>query len=313
MRETPLLEHIYQRSRDLAGAYAHVLVGPGDDCAVLATGPGAVMVTVDHAIEGRHFVRGTPWELVARKAMARSVSDIAAMAGRPAWSLATAALPPEFPQADAAAIVDHLNRFAARWGCPVVGGDVGTTEPGAPAVLTVTVAGLPHPARGPVLRSTARPGDHCWMTGRLGGSFPSGRHLTFEPRIAEARWLADRLGPDLHAMIDLSDGLGRDAARVAQASGVRVRLESALFPLHPATTGGGAEAPAGHPAADGEDYELFFTTAPGVALPEACPVTGTPLTRIGSVLPVATGTPWSCVIADADGREWDCAALGWEH
>jgi thiamine-monophosphate kinase len=238
------------------------------------------------------------------------------MAGEPAWSLATAALPPDFPQADAAAIVDHLNRFAAQWGCPVIGGDVGTTEPGAPAVLTVTVAGRPHAARGPVLRSTARPGDHCWMTGRLGGSFPSGRHLTFEPRVREARWLADLLGPDLHAMIDLSDGLGRDAARVAQASGVRVRLESAHFPLHP-PSGAGPGAAAGpdarEAAADGEDYELFFTAAAGAALPRACPVTGTPLTRIGLVLPVAQGGAWSCVIADADGREWDCAALGWEH
>lgn len=307
MRETHLLGHISARWAAQAARHPGVLVGPGDDCAVLRDGgpaPSAgtgLLVTVDHLVEGRHYAVGTPLELVARKALARSVSDIAAMAGTPAWSLATAALPPGYPDADAAELVDHLNRFAEHWGCPIVGGDVATTTDGAPVVLTVTVAGRAHATRGPVLRSAARPGDVCWMTGALGGSLPSGRHLTFEPRLAEARHLAGTLGERLHAMIDLSDGLGRDAARVAAASGARIVLEAPRFPLHP-----GADLATA--AGDGEDYELFFTTAADAQLPPHCPATGTPYTRIGRV-EVGAG----CVIVDAHGREWDCTQLGWEH
>ncbi|MGH7130654.1 MAG: thiamine-phosphate kinase [Phycisphaerales bacterium] len=306
MRESELLRHIAERS-PVRALGPGVVVGPGDDCAVLAPSGRDLLVTVDHLVEGRHFAPhpGTPIDAIARKAVARSVSDIAAMAGTPAWGLATGALPPEWMaggRAGADELFDRMAHWARHWHCPLVGGDISSLPGGAgsPLVLTVTVAGHVHATRGAVLRSGACAGDAVWMTGRIGGSLKSGRHLTFEPRVAEGRWLADTLGEDLHAMIDVSDGLGRDAGRIAAASGVRVEIERARVPLH-----GDAGATA---LADGEDYELVFTTAAGVELPPACPLTGVALTRIGRV---ATGG--GCGIIEPDGCVVEGADLGWDH
>ncbi|MBL0870667.1 MAG: hypothetical protein IBJ18_08835, partial [Phycisphaerales bacterium] len=193
-----------------------------------------------------------------------------------------------------------LTPSARLFDCPIVGGDLASTPPGTPIHLSVTVAGTPHPTRGPVLRSTAQPGDAVWVTGAIGNSFASGRHLTFQPRIREAQWLADTLGSDLHAMIDLSDGLGRDAARIALASNTRLIINH--IPLNPdSNTRSPLQA-----AADGEDYELLFTTPPHIQLPPT--VLNTPLTRIGTVV---EGT--GCIIIDPQGIEHDATHLGWDH
>jgi thiamine-monophosphate kinase len=305
MRESRLLSHIYARSADLAqGQFPAVVLGPGDDCALVRAAPGGVLLTVDHLVEGRHYPgplgQATSLDAAARKAVARSVSDIAAMAGEPRWALATAALPDGFEQARADALFDALSHWARHFHCPLVGGDISSLPAGSPVVLSVTVGGDPHPSRGAVRRDAAKPGDHVYITGRLGGSLPSGRHLTFEPRVTEARWLADHLGERLHAMIDLSDGLGRDAARVAAASKARLVLNAASFPLH--------APPSPTAPQDGEDYELLFTAHPEIAVPATCPTTGTPITRIGRV---EAGT--GCVIIDQAGKAWDATELGWDH
>lgn len=315
MRESDLLHAIFTRT---SARGPGVLVGPGDDCAVLAW-PGSrnsaapLLVTVDHLVERRHYTPGTAMDLIARKAVARSVSDIAAMAGTPRFTLATAALPDGFPQADAERLVDRLASWAEKWSCPLVGGDTSTLPRGSPSVLTVTVIGEAHTVRGAVLRSGARPGDGVYITGAVGGSFASGRHLTFEPRHREGLWLADTLGERLTAMLDVSDGLGRDAGRIASASKVRIRLHEAQVPVH-ADAGARpllprASVPPGtavHPFAQGEDYELLFTAAGDV--PRTCPATGTPITRIGDVI-AGSG----CVAVDASGVECDIARLGWDH
>lgn len=327
MRESDLLRLIRERSRDLGPG---VLLGPGDDCAVLDpavasgigggeggdSGGGVLLVTVDQVIEDRHFkgplgaapadgggrAGAAAIEDVARKAVARSVSDIAAMGGRPLWALATGALPPRLSQTQADQLFEAMARWARHWGCPLVGGDIALlgNDGEHPAVLTVTVIGAAHPARGPVRRDGARAGDSVYVTGRIGGSLASGRHLSFEPRVREGWWLAGTLGPTLHAMIDLSDGLGRDAARIAEASGARLEIGEAAVPMHagygPSNLG------------DGEDYELLFTAAPGADVPTACPETGTALTRIGRVV-AGSG----CVLVARDGSARDAASLGWDH
>ncbi|MBC7835013.1 MAG: thiamine-monophosphate kinase [Phycisphaerales bacterium] len=313
MRESDLLSHIHARSRSLSAQFPNVLLGPGDDGALIRIGddpsPHTLIVTVDHLIEGRHYLAGrTPIDLIARKAIARSVSDIAAMGGSPRWSLATAALPPSFTQADE--LFDAMHRWAAHFNCPLVGGDVAILPPpstptaSSPLVLTVTAGGEPHPSRGPVLRSGVQPGDAIFITGRLGGSFGPdglGRHLTFEPRLSEARSLCDLLGPDLHAMIDVSDGPGRDAARLAEASGVRITLDAALLPLADGTTDSRSALQ------DGEDYELLFAAPRGTNLPPACPRTGTLITRIGNA-ELGSGCPVLTPQGLLDG-----AATGWDH
>lgn len=287
---------------------SHVLVGPGDDCAVLAAPTGPMLATVDHVIAGRHFLPGEDWHLVARKAIARSISDIAAMGGTPSWALATGALPPAMPQAEAERLTLSLHHWAKHWSCPIVGGDIAATD--GPVVITVTAIGIAHAARGAVLRSTAKPGDIVYVTGHLGGSYTSGRHLTFEPRIAEAHWLCDTLGPHLTAMMDLSDGLGLDATRLAKASNVRIQIDAAAIPAH--HDSGGAPLSWQRAAGDGEDYELVFTASPSAILPSTCPLTGTPITRIGHVDACPAGTAPACHII-ADGHPYDASTFGYRH
>jgi thiamine-monophosphate kinase len=307
MRELDLLAHIHARSTGLSAVFPWVIVGPGDDCAVVSAPPGApLLLKVDQLVSGRHFrpYPETPIDLIARKAVARAVSDIAAMAGTPRCALASASIPPECAWADD--LFDAMARWAVHWRCPLVGGDIAFTAPPPPntgdgqcLVLSVSILGLPHPTRGPVLRSTARVGDGVYVTGPLGGSFDPatglGRHLTFEPRLCEAAALADALGPRLHAMMDLSDGLGIDALRLAAASGARIELDAASFPL--ASGAHGWRAAAG----DGEDYELLFTTDVQDGFP--CPVFRVGTVREGS----------GCFIRTS-ARAWvDAGAFGWEH
>lgn len=293
MRESELLSHIYARSAGLGSERPDVVVGPGDDAAVLRVGGSELLITVDQVIEGRHFVRGTPPDLIARKAVARSVSDLAAMGGRPAWGLATAALPEgDDPGWSADALFDAMARWARAWGCPLVGGDI-ASYPG-PLSLTVTIAGRMADGLRPVLRSGARPGDAVYVTGPLGGSLGSGRHMTFEPRL-EAGERAAAAGAT--AMIDLSDGLGRDAGRVGVASGVVLELDAGLIPRHPGVASW-REA-----AGDGEDYELLVT-APG-------PIGG--LIQIGRVRPARAGERPGAVIVDQAGVEHGAWSLGWDH
>ena len=295
MPESKLLAHIYSRSDDLPGRAfggCEVVVGPGDDSAVIKTPSGdRLLITTDQLIEGRHFEPETEIDLIARKAVARSVSDIAAMGGTPSWSLGTAVLPTEYAHADE--LFDAMFRWAMHWECPLIGGDVARGD-GA-LMLTVTVAGTC--TQNPVLRSGAHPGQGVYVTGKIGNSFASGRHLTFEPRIAEAHALCAQTS-GIGSMIDISDGLGRDAGRIAEASGVGIEIESALIPVHD-------DAPDAITAiGDGEDYELLFTADGGMPV-EIC---GTPITRIGTVV-----NGGGVVMIGKDGLRRDAGDLGWDH
>lgn len=301
MRESALLDHICARTRNLESP-EQVIVGPGDDCAVVRVGASELLLTTDQLVASRHYdPSSTSLDLIARKSIARSVSDIAAMAGSSLCAVAAAAIGAELAEPDK--LFDLMHDWAGRLRSPLVGGDIASTD--GPTVLTVTVIGKPHDQRGAVLRSTARPGDGVYVTGAIGGSMRAtgsrpGHHFSFTPRIEEGRWLADALGTGLHAMIDLSDGLGRDAARVARASGVRIRLEADRIPLR------FADLDPIEAAGEGEDYELLFT-APG-DVPEWIAETGEPITRIGTVEEGA-----GCLLVDRSGAETDATDLGWEH
>lgn len=298
MRESELLAHIYRRSSGIAAG--PIRLGPGDDCGIVHL-EGEILFTVDHLIEGRHFAGGAASpgvDLIGRKAVARSVSDIAAMGGIPVCSLAAACLPEGYTLANE--LFDAVHRWGRQFGSPVIGGDI-ATYPG-PLAISITVVGTVHPQRGAVLRSTAKVGDIVYVTGKLGGSLASGRHLTFEPRIPEARWLCDTLGAALHSMIDLSDGLGRDAGRVAEASNVRIELNADQLPRHQGVDCWQSAV------GDGEDYELMFTVAATSDLPSVVPGTSTPLTRIGRVVAGA-----GCTIQLAGGGIVDVSSMGWDH
>jgi len=220
------------------------------------------------------------------------------MAATPVAALATCCMPSDYPHA--LELAEHLSRWARHYGCPLVGGDI-ATSPG-PLVLTTTVIGTLGQGDAPVLRSGARAGDVLCMTGRVGGSLASGRHLTFEPRTREALWLRRTLGDSLHAMIDVSDGLGLDTSRLARASGVRVDIDRARAPLHP-------DAGAWDRAfQDGEDYELVFAVAPGASVPRECPESGVEISVIGRVSAGA-----GCFTTGERGAMIDLSRSGWDH
>jgi thiamine-monophosphate kinase len=229
-----------------------VLMGPGDDCAVVeAPAAGEVLLLkTDAVVEGVHFEAGSPARLVGRKALARVLSDIAAMAGRPKHALVTVFLPPETAVSWVDELYAGLYALAREHGVSVVGGE---TTRGLQRAISVTLTGTVEASKW-VRRGGAQCGDEVWVTGRLGGSI-KGHHFTFEPRLQQGRWLAEHY--PIHAMMDLSDGLGKDLPRLAQAAGLGMDVDWAALPINPGCT---AEQAWG----DGEDYELLF------ALPAEC-------------------------------------------
>ncbi len=297
MHESQLLQLIAQRSAGLRGlptALGMVETGPGDDAAVVRTSSGdALLITVDQLVVGRHVEADTPIDLIARKAVARSVSDIAAMGGAGAWALATGLLPADYANADE--LFEAMAKWASHWGCPLIGGDI-ARSPGELS-LTVTVAGTMLGGAAPVLRSGARAGDLLYVTGELGGSLASGRHATFEPRL-QAGQRAAALGAS--AMIDISDGLGRDAGRVGKASGCRLVIDAKRLPIH-AGVSGWREA-----ASDGEDYELL------IAVPPELEAEAGKAGWLGPIGAIERGEP-GAVMMDEQGEVHDASQLGWDH
>lgn len=268
-----------------------VVRGPGDDCAVIDRGDGTwQLLKTDCLVEGVHFLPGAKPVLVGRKAMNRVLSDIAAMGGAPLHALVGLALSADRPLAEVEGWYEGLLAAAATFDCGVVGGET-SRLPSEGAVITVAMTGVVSPERC-VFRSGASPGDVIAVTGRLGGSFASGRHLTFVPRLREAQWLVAHAKPT--AMMDLSDGLGSDLPRLAAASGAGYRVERETLPCH---VGVSADEAVG----DGEDYELLLTFSPETwrglrpVWTEAFPET--PLTAIGEITET-TDAP---------------LARGWEH
>lgn len=254
-------ELIARLTRDLP-RHPAVVAGPGDDCALVDLGvPDRLVVfKTDAVVEGIHFESGTPAEQVGHKALARVLSDFAAAAATPTAALVTLAIPRAHDVARLEALYAGLRRLADRWQVAVVGGETTT----CPERMLVSIAALGTVARDrTVRRGGARVGDAIFVSGELGGSL-EGRHLDFEPRLAEARWLAEHFA--IHAMIDLSDGLAGDLRHVLEASGVAAELLQESLPISRAARlrarrGDGSKPPLLAALTDGEDFELLFTVA----------------------------------------------------
>jgi thiamine-monophosphate kinase len=241
---------------------ASIVTGAGDDCAVLDLGvpDRFVLFKTDAVVEGVHFTRETPAEKIGYKALARCLSDIAAMAGTPTAALVTLGLPRDFDPKFIEAVYAGMNALAARHGVAIAGGET-TTNPGQ---VLVSVSLLGTVAKGKCLhRSGSKEGDALFVTGCLGGSL-AGHHLDFEPRLAEARWLADNFS--VHAMIDLSDGLAGDLRHLLEPAKLGAELLKSAIPIsRAAKLQAKAESSAKPPLlaalTDGEDFELLFTIA----------------------------------------------------
>jgi thiamine-monophosphate kinase len=270
-----------------------VLVGPGDDAAVLAAPDGWVVVTTDALVAGRHFRRDWASAVeIGHRAAAANLADIAAMGARPTALVVALCTPPDLEVAWVEGLADGMAAEAGSVGARVVGGDVSASP-----TLTVAVTALGDLAgAAPVTRGGARPGDVVAMAGRLGYAaagltvlsrgFRSPRLLVEAYRRPEVPY---RAGPDAAAlgataMIDVSDGLLADAGHVAAASGVAIDIRRDAFDV-PAPMRNAAEALGADPydwiLTGGDDHALVATFPEGTALPDQWRVIGAAGTGAG--------------------------------
>ena len=307
--EFSVLEQI---CRPQPGIDPRVQIGPGDDLALVRVLPpgsdltgqegSSLLAGVDQLVDGIHVsVSDVGLKAAGRKAVARSLSDIAAMCGRPLATLVSAVVPKGMSGQEAMELFDSMKATADRYHAPLVGGDLAYHQDDhAPLTCSVTVLAVPM-EQGAVERFGAKPGDGVYVTGQLGHGWKSDHHLIFEPRLSEAAMLNAILGERLTAMIDISDGLGRDAAHMVKGSTMQIVLESSSLPLR-------NQADVAAAIGDGEDYELLFTASGEV--PEglgACPVT-----RIG-VVQELPGEDEPSVVLLLDDDRIDVSRKGWEH
>ena len=293
---------LIQRLRKQLGPGANassVLVGIGDDAAVLRwTAKAHLLFASDMLVEDVHFRREQVrprW--IGWKALARNVSDVAAMGGVPRHAVVSLGLPPRTSVRFADEVYAGLSRCARRFGVAIVGGD---TVRAPVVVVDVAILGTVRPAH-LVLRSGARVGDAVFVTGRLGGSPSSGRHATFLPRLAQAQWLVQRL--PVHAMIDLSDGLASDLWQLARASHVTFRIREAQIPVSR------AGRTIRHALMDGEDFELLFVVPSRAAHRVPRMIGRVPVTEIGMVTKRGAGV----LLSREDGRMTPLIPEGFRH
>jgi thiamine-monophosphate kinase len=258
---------IHRLTRSLP-ANKTVVTGAGDDCAVLDFGmpDRLILFKTDAVVEGVHFTPVATPEQVGHKALGRCLSDVAAMAGTPNSVLVTLALPPDFDTAWVEKVYAGMSALARRHEVAIVGGETTVN----PERILISVALMGTAQRGKcILRSGALPGDAIFVTGELGGSL-AGRHLEFEPRLAEARWVADNFS--LHGMIDVSDGLAGDLRHVMKASRVGAELMASAVPISRSARAAAKAEGSAKPSllaalTDGEDFELLFTVPARDAVP----------------------------------------------
>lgn len=225
-------------------------IGPGDDCAAIALGTDQLLlIAADQLIARRHYLPETPIRHAGRKLLARNLSDIAAMGGTVQSCLVCLGFSPD-------QMPDELNEFyqgilneAQQWNVHMIGGDIAQTL--HDTVASLTILGQ-CPADKVVRRVGAKPGDFLMATGKFGNSFETQHHLFFTPRLHEGKWLAEH--QFANAMMDVSDGLAIDVARLAGASNCGVSLQLSDIPCRQTTTE--------HALYDGEDYELIFAVSP---------------------------------------------------
>jgi thiamine-monophosphate kinase len=233
------------------GRTRKIFASAGDDCAIVEI-PGSkkyLVLKTDCIVEGVHFVRGTNPTDVGWKAMMRPLSDFAAASAVPQFSLITLIAPQQTNLAWVRRLYWGLRRAANRFEVSIVGGETSNT-PG-PIAISVSVIGFVEKSRA-ASRRDGRSGDDLFVTGRLGGALKQ-KHLKFIPRIAESRWLTKNFA--IHAMMDLSDGLGADLPRLARASKVGFDIEFENLPVANGATIDNA-------ISQGEDYELLFAISP---------------------------------------------------
>ncbi|HEU5341276.1 MAG TPA: thiamine-phosphate kinase [Edaphobacter sp.] len=335
MSELALIEQIRREFATARGR--HVALGIGDDCAILRPPAGSeIVVTTDFTLEGRHFLRGIhPAESVGHRALARGLSDLAAMGAEPLAAFLSLALPAELVAKTEgrrwiARFFAGLRTLAERSNVPLAGGDTSespreTAASGGLILADIVLVGATPKGRA-LRRSGAKPGDLLYVTGQLGGAAAElarmlkhkrpvkagpaegHPHLFPEPRLAAGRALLKR--GLASACIDLSDGLSTDLAHLCRASGVHAEVEQSLLSIHSLAGRLPAEAALHAALHGGEDYELLFAAPAGVRVPKS--IAGVSVARIGRVMPKREGRPLM-VLVKPDNRRVALEPAGWEH
>ena len=298
---------LIRRFRRSAPAHRYVIVGPGQDCAILRWPPGRELAfKIDQIVEGTHFVLKGPEAATPRqvgwKAMAKACSDIAA-AG--CWPVAaTVAVNLSRGCGDRLALELHRGIAACckRYRFALAGGDISVSKNRLSVAVSLLGEGPARKSGKAWTRAGAMPGDILFVTGTLGGS-RGGKHLDFKPRLDEARAIRSIVPTGVHACIDITDGLSRDLFHLCEESGCGAEIVESAVPLS-------ADATFNQALHDGEDFELLLAVAPSAAkkLKRQWKLT-TPLTRIGRILPRRAG----CRLVRADGSTGPLPNVGYEH
>lgn len=238
----------------LASGDGAVVVGPGDDCAVIDVDRDDYyqLLKTDSIIEGVHYLHTAPSREVGWKSVARVISDFAAMGGEPSQLLVTIALPKNTEVSYVEGLYHGMNHCAVSHGAVISGGETTMVPDGSSAMISVSGTGWVRRNQ-LIKRSGGKVGDSILVTGTLGGSI-RGKHLNFKPRLKEGLWLANHCR--VHAMMDLSDGLARDLPRLASASDCGFFIDNTKIPC---SEGCDLTQATG----DGEDYELLLTVPNG--------------------------------------------------
>jgi thiamine-monophosphate kinase len=314
--------------RTLGKPSKRVIVDIGDDSAVVTSPKGRLVTTVDTLVEGVHFdlAYTNPAEL-GHKALAVNLSDIAAMGAEPLYALVSLGMRQETSEYFVIGLYEGMKKLAKRHHVDVIGGNLSQS----PTTLIVSVTLIGQTDKNYVTRSGARVGDIVAVTGDLGASAAGlvglrrlgrdkltfhpeivRRHLLPEPRIKEARWLAQN--GLASSLIDISDGLAADLHHVAKQSRVGMLLDQTAIPISPATVSAGElldSNPNLWALYGGEDYELLITIPPAgfEKARRALKRLGTPLTKIGEVVSKAQGVR----IRNKAGEIVLLEPRGWNH
>jgi thiamine-monophosphate kinase len=344
LSETDLIRQIRRRAGKQSAL--DLRLGIGDDCALLRLRPGEELaLTTDLSIAGRHFELDLhPPESIGHRALARGLSDLAAMGARPVAAFLSLGIPGDLTGHWLTRFLDGFLSLAARYETPLAGGDL--AESPLPVADIVLTGAVPHGKA--LLRSGARPGDLLYVTGTLGGAsaglarlkqlaqpkkpaslrnllsakrrpgtqpqplrIPAelqealAPHLYPEPRIAQGLFLLRH--SKATAAIDLSDGLSTDLAHLCAASGVTAEIDSALLPIHAAATPPAATLE--RALHGGEDYELLFTAPPSARVPRR--IAGVPVTQIGRISRARAGRPPVTLLTASCPQP--LAPRGWQH
>jgi thiamine-monophosphate kinase len=313
--------------RNRLSVHPRLRLGPGDDAAVLRLAERSdCVVTTDLTSDGVDFILDrTPPRRVGHKSLAVNLSDLAAMAARPLAAVVALLLPRNGGLDLAKELYEGMLPLAERYDLAIAGGDTNSWD--GPLVIAITAIGETT-AHGPLVRSGAKPGDRIIVTGQFGGSI-MGRHLDFEPRVAEALLLHEKF--ELHAGIDVSDGLSLDLSRICAESGCGALIDVERVPVSAAAvdlpsrvhemhqieidrlvrfTHPTRQSALDHALCDGEDFELILAVPPDDAarMLEEQPLAGVPLTDIGQF--VADPGLWQ---RTASGAKSQLVPRGWEH